>query len=131
MGPVLYMASTKILVGFLGILLAFAPTLYRFYDTGGRRAGACRRSTTSTSPGLIMALEQSIVMGIALAYLFFRMLAESEAEDQRAERYARRRAPARASTRRFRARARRERQRPSRRRRRARPASSSVSPMAA
>ena len=37
----------------------------------------------------MMALEQSIVMGIALAYLFFRMLAESEAEDQRAERYAR------------------------------------------
>ena len=37
--------------------------------------------------GLIMALEQSIVMGIALAYLFVRMLAESEEEDQRAERY--------------------------------------------
>ena len=35
-----------------------------------------------------MALEQSIVMGIALAYLFVRMLAESEREDQRAERYA-------------------------------------------
>jgi hypothetical protein len=34
-----------------------------------------------------MALEQSIVMGVALAYLFFRMLTESEAEDQRAERY--------------------------------------------
>ena len=34
-----------------------------------------------------MALEQSLVMGVALAYLFFRMLAESEAEDQRAERY--------------------------------------------
>jgi hypothetical protein len=27
-------------------------------------------------------------MGIALAYLFFRMLSESEAADQRAERYA-------------------------------------------
>ena len=26
-------------------------------------------------------------MGIALAHLFFRMLAESEAQDQRAERY--------------------------------------------
>jgi hypothetical protein len=38
--------------------------------------------------GLFMALEQSIVMGIALAWLFFRMLAESEAEEQRAERYA-------------------------------------------
>ena len=38
--------------------------------------------------GLFMALEQSIVMGIALAWLFARMLAESEAEEQRAERYA-------------------------------------------
>jgi hypothetical protein len=34
-----------------------------------------------------MALEQSIVMGIALAYLFFRMLSEADAADQRAERY--------------------------------------------
>ena len=34
-----------------------------------------------------MALEQSIVMGIALAWLFARMLTESEQEDQRAERY--------------------------------------------
>jgi hypothetical protein len=34
-----------------------------------------------------MALEQSIVMGIALAYLFMRMLSESEAEEQRLERY--------------------------------------------
>ena len=35
-----------------------------------------------------MALEQSIVMGIALAWLFVRMLSESEEEEQRAERYA-------------------------------------------
>jgi hypothetical protein len=38
--------------------------------------------------GLIMALEQSIVMGIALAWLFARMLGESEEEELRAERYA-------------------------------------------
>ena len=38
--------------------------------------------------GLIMALEQSIVMGIALAWLFARMLGESEKEEERAERYA-------------------------------------------
>jgi hypothetical protein len=38
--------------------------------------------------GLIMALEQSIVMGIALAWLFARMLSESEEEERRAERYA-------------------------------------------
>ena len=35
----------------------------------------------------MMALEQSIVMGIALAVLFVRMLAQSEREEQRAERY--------------------------------------------
>ncbi len=34
-----------------------------------------------------MALEQSLVMGVALAYLFVRMLSESDREDERAERY--------------------------------------------
>ena len=87
MGPVLYMASTKILVGLLGILLAFAPSvLYDFYETGGTRWGLTALDDQHVA-GLVMALEQSIVMGIALAYLFVRMLAESEAEDQRAERY--------------------------------------------
>ena len=89
LGPVLYMASTKILVGFLGVLLAFAPTLlFGFYDTvpGGTRWGLSPLDDQHVA-GLIMALEQSIVMGIALAYLFVRMLAESEEEDKRAERY--------------------------------------------
>ena len=36
---------------------------------------------------MIMALEQSIVMGIALVVLFVRMLAQSELQEQRAERY--------------------------------------------
>jgi hypothetical protein len=34
-----------------------------------------------------MALEQSVVMGTALAVVFVRMLNESETEAQRAERY--------------------------------------------
>jgi hypothetical protein len=34
-----------------------------------------------------MALEQSIVMGIALAWLFVKMLEESEREAQRTERF--------------------------------------------
>ena len=34
--------------------------------------------------GLVMALEQSIVMGIALVFLFVQMLTESEREAQRA-----------------------------------------------
>jgi hypothetical protein len=37
--------------------------------------------------GGVMALEQSIVMGIALVCLFVRMLSESEREAQRAERF--------------------------------------------
>ena len=87
-GPILYMASTKILVGFLGILLTFSSTvLYDYYETGGTRWGLSALDDQHVA-GLTMALEQSIVMGIALAYLFVRMLAESEEEDQRAERYA-------------------------------------------
>jgi cytochrome c oxidase assembly factor CtaG len=96
MGPILYMASTKILVGFLGVLLAFAPTLlYGFYDTvpGGTRWGLSPLDDQHVA-GLIMALEQSIVMGIALAYLFFRMLQEAEEANLREEREEERRAAA-------------------------------------
>jgi hypothetical protein len=37
--------------------------------------------------GLVMATEQSIVMGIALVFLFVKALEESEREEQRRERY--------------------------------------------
>jgi len=87
MGPVVYMAATKVLVGVLGIALTFAPdALYRFYDEQpgywGLSAG-----TDQAVGGLIMALEQSIIMGIALVILFVRALSESEREEQRRERY--------------------------------------------
>ena len=86
MGPIIYMAATKLLVGFLGIVLAFSPTvLYDVYGPG-ERWGLSPLDDLHVA-GLIMATEQSIVMGIALAWLFARMLAESEREDQRAERY--------------------------------------------
>jgi putative membrane protein len=87
LGPVAYMASTKLLVGFLGILLAFSNTVFYDYAWAGHRMGLTPLEDQNVA-GLFMALEQSIVMGIALTWLFFRMLAESEAEDQRAERYA-------------------------------------------
>jgi putative membrane protein len=86
MGPILYMASTKILVGFLGVLLAFSPDLLYSYDWAGTKWGLTPLDDQHVA-GLVMALEQSIVMGIALAYLFFRMLSESEEADRRAERY--------------------------------------------
>ena len=69
-------------------LLAFAPELlYDGYGTAGERWGLSAARRPARRPGLLMALEQSIVMGIALVYLFARMLAEAEREDERAERY--------------------------------------------
>ena len=86
-GPVIYMASTKVAVGLLGIVLAFSPTvLYPYYEQFGTRWGLSPLDDLHVA-GLIMALEQSVVMGIALVFLFSRMLTESEREDQRAERY--------------------------------------------
>jgi putative membrane protein len=84
MGTVLYMASTKILVGLLGIVLAFSPSV--LYDYSGTHLGLSPLDDLHVA-GLIMALEQSLVMGIALVYLFVRMLSEADREDERAERY--------------------------------------------
>jgi putative membrane protein len=87
MGPVLYMASTKLLVGLLGIVLAFSPELiYVAYGSSGTRLGLSPLDDLHVA-GLIMALEQSLVMGVAIVYLFVRMLSEADREDERAERY--------------------------------------------
>jgi putative membrane protein len=88
MSPVIYMLSTKLLVGLLGIAITFAPdALYAFYEERPPIWGL-DADTDQAVAGAIMALEQSIVMGIALVWLFIRALAESEAEEQRSERYA-------------------------------------------
>jgi putative membrane protein len=86
-GPVVYMLVTKLLVGFLGIAITFAPdTLYAFYEHGPRVWGLTATDDQALA-GAIMAIEQSVVMGIALAYLFVKALAESEREDEREEKY--------------------------------------------
>ena len=88
MGPVVYMISTKVLVGLLGVGLAFAPgVIYAFYD---RQPGYWGMSaeTDQAIGGLIMATEQSIVMGVALTFLFVRALGESDRANEREERYA-------------------------------------------
>jgi putative membrane protein len=87
LGPILYMVSTKLLVGVLGIVLAFAPNdIYPFYAHHPHYWGLTPREDQNIA-GLLMALEQSIVMGIALVWLFVQMLSESEREAQRAERF--------------------------------------------
>jgi cytochrome c oxidase assembly factor CtaG len=87
MAPVGYMLSTKLAVGFLGIAITFAPAaLYAFYKDQPPIWGL-DASTDQSAAGAVMALEQSIIMGIALAWLFIRALEESEREEQRAERF--------------------------------------------
>jgi putative membrane protein len=88
LGPVAYMFSAKVLVGLLGIVLTFSPdALYSFYEDRPRYWGMSA-VTDQNVGGAVMALQQSIVMGIALVVLFIRQLTEAEREAQRAERYA-------------------------------------------
>jgi putative membrane protein len=87
LGPVIYMASTKLFVGALGMGLAFAPSaLYPYYEHHARVWGISAGDDQSIA-GLVMAVEQSLVMGTALVALFLRALTESEREQQRRERY--------------------------------------------
>jgi putative membrane protein len=89
LAPIAYMVGTKIAVGLLGIGLTFSPNaLYAFYENQPRYWGLSPGDDQAVA-GLIMALEQSIVMGIVLAWLFVRLLGEADAEDLRRERYAR------------------------------------------
>ncbi|HYM45107.1 MAG TPA: cytochrome c oxidase assembly protein [Solirubrobacteraceae bacterium] len=87
MGPVAYMTSTKLLVGALGMGLAFAPAaLYAYYVHHARVWGISALDDQSLA-GIVMAVEQSLVMGIALVVLFVQMLSESERDQLRQERY--------------------------------------------
>jgi putative membrane protein len=87
LGPVAYMGTTKLFVGALGMGLAFAPSaLYPYYVHHARVWGISAIDDQSIA-GLIMAVEQSLVMGVALVTLFVRALAESERAQQRRERF--------------------------------------------
>ncbi|SEH10439.1 cytochrome c oxidase assembly protein [Thermoleophilum album] len=87
LGAAGYMVSTKILVGLLGVFLTFAPdSFYGFYEEQPRFWGLSAAEDQAVG-GAVMALEQMIVMGAAFAWLFVRMLAESERDEQRRERY--------------------------------------------
>ncbi|HEY7836252.1 MAG TPA: cytochrome c oxidase assembly protein [Solirubrobacteraceae bacterium] len=87
MGPIAYMASTKLFVGALGMGLAFAPSvLYPYYEHLPRVWGLSALDDQAIA-GMIMAVEQTLVMGVALVVLFIAALTESEREQQRRERY--------------------------------------------
>ena len=86
-GVIIYMASTKVLVGFLGVLLAFAPSLlYDGYARDGQLWGITALEDQQAA-GALMGLEQTLIMGVVLVVLFTRMLGEADRDDERAERY--------------------------------------------
>jgi len=86
MGPLVYMLSTKLGVGILGIALTFAPNaIDPYYEHRPPIFGLTVDGDQSLG-GEIMTLEQMIVMGVALAILLFRALEQSERELRREER---------------------------------------------
>jgi cytochrome c oxidase assembly factor CtaG len=90
MGAVLYMAATKIGVGILGIGLTFVPeSIYSVYQLpgGALNLWGMTAQEDQALAGVIMATEQSIVMGIALVYLVVQAIDRSEKEQQRIEKY--------------------------------------------
>ncbi|MDX6698169.1 MAG: hypothetical protein QOE65_1566 [Solirubrobacteraceae bacterium] len=88
LGPVAYMFGGKVLVGLLGILLTFSPdAIYSFYEHRPRYWGMSA-VTDQNVGGAVMALQQSLVMGVAMVVLLVRQLTESERETQRAEAYS-------------------------------------------
>jgi len=84
-GPVVYMSVTKLGAGLIAIALGFAPDLlYDAYASLPEFWGLTHLQDQRAA-GLLMALEQSMIMGIALTALFVRALDDCERADRRAE----------------------------------------------
>jgi cytochrome c oxidase assembly factor CtaG len=87
LGPLAYMVTTKLFIGALGIALAFLPrVIYGFYAHKPAYWGLTPLEDQSMA-GLVMALEQSLVMGVAFVYLIYKFFDEAAAEQRRRERY--------------------------------------------
>jgi putative membrane protein len=87
MGPLVYMTVTKLGVGALGVILAFSThSLYPWYQDHPHYWGLTARVDQNVA-GVLMALEQSLIMGTVLVYIIYRMLADSEKEAVRQERH--------------------------------------------
>ncbi len=80
-----YLATAKILMGMLGVVLAFSPdALYSTYEDAPRTWGLTAVEDQNVG-GLVMMVEQSVVLVIAFAVFFTRMLERSESEQRRRE----------------------------------------------
>jgi cytochrome c oxidase assembly factor CtaG len=87
-GPyeIAYISTAKLLMGALGVVLAFSPdAIYETYEQAPRTWGLSPTADLNVG-GLEMMLEQSLVLVIVFAIAFARMLERSEREQQRRER---------------------------------------------
>ncbi|MDQ8045224.1 MAG: cytochrome c oxidase assembly protein [Solirubrobacteraceae bacterium] len=85
MGAVMYMATTKVTIGILGLALTFIPRpIYPVYEN---QPNIFHLSSSEDQglAGVIMATEQSIVMGLALVFLVTQAIERSEQEQRRKE----------------------------------------------
>jgi cytochrome c oxidase assembly factor CtaG len=86
MGAVAYVAGAKLLLGLLGLVLAFSPeTFYSTYEDAPRTWGLTALEDQNVG-GLAMMLEQSVVLAVFFAIAFARMLERSEQAQRRRER---------------------------------------------
>jgi putative membrane protein len=89
-----YLSTAKVLMGVLGVVLAFSPdAMYSTYEDAPRTWGLTAVEDQNVG-GAMMMLEQSVVLLIAAVVLFVQMLTQSEAEEQRRERLERAAEPA-------------------------------------
>jgi putative membrane protein len=87
LGMLAYIGSAKLLMGALGVVLAFSPTaIYDTYKHVPRAWGLTAVGDLNVG-GVLMMLEQSIVLVIFFAILFGRMLESSEQAQRRRERF--------------------------------------------
>jgi putative membrane protein len=82
-----YVFAAKLLLGALGLVLAFSPdAIYTFYERAPRTWGLNAVEDLNVG-GLVMMVEQSIVMLIFFSILVARMLDRSEEMQRRRERF--------------------------------------------
>jgi putative membrane protein len=81
-----YLSAAKLLMGALGLVLAFSPEVsYDAYAEVPRTWGLSPLEDLNVG-GVVMMVEQSIVLVIAFAIFFARMIERSEQDQQRRER---------------------------------------------
>jgi len=81
-----YLSAAKVLMGALGVVLAFAPEVSYDAYAGAPQTWGLSPLEDLNVGGVVMMVEQSIVLVVAFAIFFARMLERSEAEQQRRER---------------------------------------------